>query len=47
MLPQIALIPGFISEMLATVADTKVLTLADRYGLMATTFYCDRYLGDE
>jgi len=32
MLPQIALIPGSISEMLATVADTKVLTLADRYG---------------
>lgn len=37
MLPKIALIPGSISEMLATVADTKVLTLADRYGLMAAT----------
>ena len=37
MLPQLALIPGSLSEMLATVADTKVLTIADRYGLMAAT----------
>jgi len=29
------LIPGAISEMLATVSDTKTLSLADRYGLMA------------
>ena len=37
MLPQIALLPGAISEMLACVTDTGVLTLADRYGLMAAT----------
>lgn len=31
----IQLIPGAISEILASVSDTGVLTLADRYGLMA------------
>jgi hypothetical protein len=35
MLPQIQLIPGAISEILASVADTGYLTVADRYGLMA------------
>ena len=29
------LLPGAISEILASVSDTGVLTLADRYGLMA------------
>ena len=37
MLPQIALLPGAISEILACVTDTGALTLADRYGLMAAT----------
>ncbi len=32
---QIELIPGAISEMLASTSKTKVLTLSDRYGLMA------------
>ncbi|MEG4043829.1 MULTISPECIES: hypothetical protein [unclassified Microcoleus] len=31
----VQLIPGAISEMLASVTDTGCLTLADRYGLMA------------
>ncbi len=31
----IQLIPGAISEILASVSDTGSLTLADRYGLMA------------
>ena len=31
----VQLIPGAISEMLASVSDTGCLTLADRYGLMA------------
>ncbi|MCY7385256.1 MAG: hypothetical protein LH628_22285 [Microcoleus sp. CAN_BIN18] len=31
----IQLIPGAISEILASVTDTGSLTLADRYGLMA------------
>jgi len=31
----IQLIPGAISEILASVSDTGCLTLADRYGLMA------------
>ena len=29
------LIPGAISEIFATVCDTGILTLGDRYGLMA------------
>lgn len=37
MSPQIQLIPGAISEILASVADTGYLTLGDRYGLMAAT----------
>ncbi|WP_204105927.1 MULTISPECIES: hypothetical protein [Spirulina sp. CCY15215] len=32
---QVQLLPGAISEMLASAADTGVLTLGDRYGLMA------------
>lgn len=39
------LLPGAISEILASVTDTGVLTLADRYGLMAATF--DDSLNDE
>ncbi len=39
------LLPGAISEILASVSDTGVLTLADRYGLMAATF--DESLNDE
>jgi hypothetical protein len=35
MLPQVQLLPGAISEILASVADTGYLTLSDRYGLMA------------
>lgn len=35
MLPQVQLLPGAISEILASVADTGSLTLSDRYGLMA------------
>jgi hypothetical protein len=37
MLPQLELLPGAISEMLVSVADTGKLTLGDRYGLMAAT----------
>ncbi len=33
----INLLPGAISEILVSVAETGVLTLADRYGLMAAT----------
>jgi hypothetical protein len=39
------LLPGAISEILASVTDTGVLTLADRYGLMAATL--DESLNDE
>jgi hypothetical protein len=31
----IQLIPGAVSEIIASTADTGVLTLGDRYGLMA------------
>jgi hypothetical protein len=31
----VQLIPGAISEILASVSDTGTLTIADRYGLMA------------
>ncbi|MEC4806083.1 MAG: hypothetical protein SAJ12_04000 [Jaaginema sp. PMC 1079.18] len=37
MLIQLQLIPGAISEMLASVSDTGMLTLSDRYGLLAAT----------
>ena len=39
------LLPGAISEIIASVSDTGVLTLADRYGLMAATL--DESLNDE
>ncbi|MBC6479574.1 MAG: hypothetical protein GDA56_19145 [Hormoscilla sp. GM7CHS1pb] len=35
MLPQVKLIPGAIAEILASSSDSGVLTLTDRYGLMA------------
>lgn len=37
MFNQLALIPGAISEIFATATETGILTLADRYGLMAAT----------
>ncbi len=45
MLPQIQLIPGAISEILASVTETGILTLADRYGLMAAAL--DESLDEE
>jgi hypothetical protein len=35
MLPSISLLPGAIAELFAQVSVTGVLTLADRYGLLA------------
>ncbi|MCW6038980.1 hypothetical protein K4A83_22390 [Spirulina subsalsa FACHB-351] len=35
MFPQLQLLPGAISEILAASAETKTLTLGDRYGLLA------------
>lgn len=37
MTPQLHLLPGAISSILADVTDTQTLTLEDRYGLMAAT----------
>ena len=37
MIPQVQLIPGAISAILASVTDTGTLTLSDRYGLLAAT----------
>ncbi|MFP4009103.1 MAG: hypothetical protein ACLFV6_14035 [Spirulinaceae cyanobacterium] len=37
MLDNIQLLPGAVSEILATAAETGKLTLSDRYGLMAAT----------
>lgn len=34
MLPQLQLLPDALSEIVASVADTGVLTKTDRYGLM-------------
>ena len=45
MLPQLQLVPGAISEILASVTDTGVLTLTDRYGLMAAIL--DESLNEE
>lgn len=47
MFPQVQLLPGAISEILASVTDTGTLTLSDRYGLLAATLdenldECDR-----
>lgn len=38
MFNKIELLPGAIFEILVSVADTGILTLNDRYGLMAATF---------
>lgn len=35
MLTQIQLLPGAISEIFASATETGILTLSDRYGLMA------------
>lgn len=45
MIPSVQLIPGALSEMIATVAETGVLTRADRYGLMAALL--DESLSEE
>jgi hypothetical protein len=45
MLPQMQLLPGAISEILASVADTGFLTVTDRYGLMAAVL--DESLNEE
>ncbi|MEA5467280.1 hypothetical protein [Spirulina sp. 06S082] len=37
MFNKIELLPGAIFEILVSVADTGILTLSDRYGLMAAT----------
>ncbi len=37
MFNHVELLPGAISEIVASVADTGILTLGDRYGLMAAT----------
>lgn len=37
MFPQLQLLPGAISEILATVSETGMLTLGDRYGLLAAS----------
>ncbi len=45
MIPCVQLLPGATAEILASVADTGVLTLGDRYGLMAATL--DESLDEE
>jgi hypothetical protein len=42
---QIELIPGAISEMFASSSQTKTLTLADRYGIMAAL--TNEFIGEE
>ncbi len=37
MFPQLQLLPGAISDIMAAVTETGYLTVADRYGLMAAT----------
>jgi hypothetical protein len=44
-MPQIELIPGAISEMLVSTSKTKVLTVADRYGLKAALM--SEFIGEE
>jgi hypothetical protein len=44
-MPLVQLLPGAISEILASVSDTGVLTLGDRYGLMAAAL--DESLNDD
>lgn len=45
MYPQVQLLPGSISAMLASASATGVLTIADRYGLMAASM--DETLAEE
>lgn len=45
MMSPVNLLPGAISEILVSVTDTGVLTVADRYGLMAATL--DESLDEE
>jgi len=42
---KVQLIPGALSEILVSTSDTKELTVADRYGLMAAIL--DEFLGEE
>lgn len=44
-MPHIQILPGAVSEIIATSADSGVLTLADRYGLMAAIL--DEFINDE
>jgi len=44
-MPQIELIPGAISEMFVSTSETKVVTLADRYGIMAALM--NEFIGEE
>jgi hypothetical protein len=41
----IQILPGAVSEIIASSADSGVLTLADRYGLMAAIL--DEFINDE
>jgi hypothetical protein len=45
MFTQLQLIPGAISEILASVSETGILTVGDRYGLLAATL--DENLDDD
>lgn len=45
MFPQIQLLPGAVFEILVSASETGVLTLADRYGLLAATL--DESLDEE
>ncbi|NES85185.1 MAG: hypothetical protein F6K10_29335 [Moorea sp. SIO2B7] len=45
MFPQIQLLPGAIAEIFASTSETRELTLADRYGLMAAAL--DESLDEE
>ncbi|MDB9313245.1 hypothetical protein PN462_09055 [Spirulina sp. CS-785/01] len=45
MKPQVQLLPGAISEILASASETGVLSLSDRYGLMAAVM--DEALSEE
>lgn len=44
-MPQINLIPGAISEIIVSTSETKVITLADRYGLMAAIL--NEFIGED
>jgi hypothetical protein len=45
MFPNLQLIPGAIAEILASVSETGVLTMGDRYGLLAASL--DESLNEE